>query len=288
MAKRSVSGALLSVATFIRPLNYSDNESSLKGDGESPKMAIKSMDKVLFTIKGIQTKDGLKTDGRKSFQFVVTLLVFTLIIQLSACATINNWINPDPPPPPLPADLDIDKPSDTSDTPADLEEENIEEPQTPSAAAPREYQPNSPLVVEAPIGDGIIGVRAEELGENKVKVSVTCDCPFNKGQLRIAFFTASGERIDQEIKLNNNVIYVNKGKDTSEFVATGAGVSSYWLMVRLHRSMASYCRDKLTWRPPELKDSLKPGEYKDKKCVVWRLIEYPKNWTAPSKKSDRK
>lgn len=281
MAKKANSSILFSVATFLWPLDYRGNKFFIRGDAKSIKTGNRSRDKGLCINKGV------KTNGRKSFQLILTFLVFSLIIQLSACATINNWMNQDPPPPPLPEDLDIDKPGDTSDKPSELEEEDIEEPPLPSGAAPREYQPNSPLVVDAPIGDGIIGIKAEELGEDKVKVSVTCDCPFNKGQLRIAFFTASGDRIDQEIKLNNNVIYVNKGKDTSEFVAIGEGVFSYWLMVRLHRSMASYCRNKLTWRPPELKDSLKPGEYKDKKCVVWRLIEYPKNWTAPTKKSDR-
>jgi hypothetical protein len=154
------------------------------------------------------------------------------------------------------------------------------DPASDDILPPPGFDSSEPLMVDSGQGEGVIGLVAEEKGPGKVEIKITCDCPFKKGQLRIAFLTASGDPLHSRIKLSKNVSYVNKGENSSEFEATGEDLFSYWLVVRLHNSTASHCRKRLSWRPPKLRAGLKAGEYKDKNCVVWKLVEFPKQWNA--------
>jgi hypothetical protein len=207
---------------------------------------------------------------------------------LISCSAIRNLVNPNEPdttplPPIKPSSPDGLDDSTSTDDPFDIPTET----DGPNLGEGPNLDHDIPLKVEAPLADGALGLAAEEIAGNKVKILVTYNCPFPKGQLRLAFLTTTGDPIRKRIDFRKDVSYVNKGQGTSEFQAEGDDVYSYWLVARLNNRDLSGCGRTLPWRPPKLQTGLKPGEYRDRNCAIWRLVEFPLQWRDPKGKPNR-
>jgi hypothetical protein len=121
-----------------------------------------------------------------------------------------------------------------------------------------------------------LAVKAEGEGAGTATVSVSYDCAFETGEITIEFLEAPGVPGATITDIQPvQPLTVSRGKGEAVFVARGSGGATNWLLVGL-RATTAECRDPASLSPPS---EFQPGLCIEDDCAVWKVIEYPKDWS---------
>lgn len=116
---------------------------------------------------------------------------------------------------------------------------------------------------------------------NSATVLVTYDCPFERAELSVRFYSTYQHYKDEaSIRYQPSRSAISKGKGELTIQAIGTGGVTQWLLARLLNT-SEQCDRKiknfLSWPDKSAKD---PGEYNLDDCVIWRIANYRKEWPA--------
>jgi hypothetical protein len=122
----------------------------------------------------------------------------------------------------------------------------------------------------------LLRINPVEKGPNRVDVVVDYECPFDNGEITISFHKDAVLDVSK-IEYRPQVIPVSKGKGEVTFRATGTSEDTRWLYALLLNSSRQHAR---AWQWHASSVNYQPGEYLVEDCLILRLIEFQKAWSA--------